>query len=232
MPKILVLSDSDIQKSSSLCDELSRRRHQVDVLPLGEKLPEARYEVYSSIILDMRRAQSSGRIVDFCRYLKRSCRKPILVLAENESLDEKIAGLHSGADEYLTEPVDLVELEARLRAVLRRHPPDRVQVLEIADMYLERSACRVRCGLEYIDLYPMEFKLLEFFMKHPNTVFSSEVLHHRLWSADNPQNFDTVRTHIKTLRRKIESGRSETRIETVHGIGYRFFSAPDAALLA
>jgi len=232
MSKILILSHKDNQESFSVCDELSRKRHQVDVLQLHERLPETKYDVYSSIILDMRRSEASMKVMDFCRYLKKSSKKPILVLAENECLADKIASLNSGADEYMTEPIDLAEMEAKLRAILRRHLPEPELVLEVADMQLERSACRVRRGSEYIDLFPMEFKLLEFFMKHPNTVFSSEVLHHRVWESSRAHNLDTVRTHIKTLRRKIDSGRSQAFIETVHGKGYRFSCPENIALLA
>jgi DNA-binding response OmpR family regulator len=228
MPKILVLCLGDKRKSFIVYDELSKRRHQVDVITPGERLPEARYDMYSSIILDMRKAQAPGKVADFCKYLRQSSRKPIVVLAENECLEDKIASLKNGADDYMAEPIDLAEMEARLRAILRRHPPESGQVLESADMILERSACRVRRGLKYINLFPMEFKLLEFFMQHPNTTFSAEVLYQRLWNSSPSQNPDTVRTFIKTLRRKIDYGRCQALVKTVHGKGYRFVGLPSA----
>lgn len=224
MAKILVLSHKDNPKLAKVCDELYRKKHQVDVLAMQERLPETRYDVYSSIILDMRRTQSSGKIADFCKYLKQSSRqRPVFILSDNQCIAEKIATLANGADEYMTEPINLAEMEAKLRAVLRRHPPETEQVLQFADMHLERSACRVKKGSEYIDLFPMEFKLLEFFMKHPDTIFSSEVLYQRVWDSSKAQNVNTVRTHIKTLRRKITSA----LIKTVHGKGYKF-SYPSA----
>jgi len=228
MSKILVLSDKDNQASALVCNELSKERHQVDVLPLLDRLPETKYDMYSSVILDMRRAQASGKCAEYCRCLKQSCKRPIFVLAENESLSDKLASLDSGADEYMCDPIDLVELSAKLRAILRRHPPEPGQMLEIADLQLECASCRVRRGSEYIDLFPMEFKLLEFFMKHPNTLFSSEVLYQRVWESSKAQKSDTVRTHIKTLRSKIDAGRPQVLLRTVYGKGY-IFAAPQHA---
>ena len=220
MSKILVLSDRENPASANVCNELTKERHQVDVLPLLERLPEVKYDNYMSIIVDMRHAHIAGKCADFCQSLKRRANRPVLVLAESERLSEKIASLASGADEYMCEPIDLSELIARLRAILRRHPPEPGQVLRAGDLSLERSACRVSRGSNYIDLFPIEFKLLEFFMKHPNIVFSSEVLHQRVWDSNKAHNLDTVRTHIKTLRRKIDAG--QALIKTVYGKGYRF----------
>lgn len=222
MSKILVLSNRDNQALANVCSELSKERHQVDVLPLLERPPDTKYDVCSSIILDMRQARLTSKVGDFCKSLKRSSERPILVLAEHESLADKLSILDSGADEFMAEPIDLSEMLAKLRAILRRHLPQSGQVLQVADLQLERTACRVRRGSKYINLFPMEFKLLEFFMKHPNTVFSSEVLHQRVWESSKTHNLDTVRTHIKTLRRKIDSGRSQSLLRTVYGKGYKF----------
>lgn len=229
MAKILILAREDNENVAQVFDELSKKRHQVDLLHLAERIPEVRFEIYSSIVLDLR-SRNFNRVVDTCRYIKKLSRKPLLVLAGNQCHCERIAGLSSGADDFMCDPVDLSEMEAKLRAILRRYLPPPGPALQIADMHLEPSACRVRRGAQYIDLFPMEYKLLEFFMKHPDTTFSSEMLHQRLWESSKAQTLDTVRTHIKTLRRKIDAGRSHALIKTIHGKGYRFISPRNAIL--
>jgi two-component system, OmpR family, response regulator len=222
MSKILVLFDRDNQSSASVCNQLTKERYQVDQLPLCDCLPETRYDMYSSIILDMRHSQATGKCAELCRKLKQRFEKPIVVLSENKCESDRLASLDSGADEYLSEPINLSELQAKLRAILRRHEAEPEQVLKSGDLYLDRSACRVRRGSENLKLFPMEFKLLEFFMKHPDIVFSSEVLHQRVWESNKAHNLDTVRTCIKTLRRKIDTGRAHCLLKTVYGKGYRF----------
>ncbi len=225
MSKILLLANKNNNESQNVCKELARERHQVDLLFFFEWLPETRYQIYSSIILDMRQVTTYGRCSQFCDILRSNCRQPIMVLAEAEKQDEKVACINSGVDEFMLEPLNLEEMRAKLRALLRRHPEERDLEIHIADLHLNGAACRVRRGSEYIELFPMEFKLLEFLMSHPDTIFSAEVLHERLWHSFNVQRTDTVRTHMKTLRRKIDKDRSRPLIKTVHGKGYKLLAS-------
>jgi DNA-binding response OmpR family regulator len=147
---------------------------------------------------------------------------PVLMLTAKSSIEEKETGLDAGADDYLTKPFDARELLARIRALLRR--PQAVSAakeMHVGNLALDAKSARVYKDGQELKLLPKEFSLLELFMRYPDQVFSSEALLERVWSADSAASFDTVRTYIKTLRKKIDDpGADSSLIRTVHGVGY------------
>ncbi len=140
------------------------------------------------------------------------------MLSAKDADIDKEEGFDAGADDYVTKPCNLKEVAARIRALMRRSLTVAGAHLVAGDLILEPANHKVtRSGVE-IRLLPQEFALLEFLMREPNKVFSAEVLSKRVWRGHS--SLDTVRTHIKTLRKKIERKDSLPRIETLHGLGY------------
>ncbi len=149
---------------------------------------------------------------------------PILMLTGRNSVPEKTEGLDAGADDYLTKPFDLNELSARLRALLRRPPEVNANVLKSSDLVLNPSTREVTLGDSPINLLPLEYSLLEFFMRHPNHVFSHNALVERVWKSESNATAEAVRTCVMALRKKITIAGKQSMIRTVHGTGYKFAS--------
>jgi DNA-binding response OmpR family regulator len=220
MAKILVVED-DPHLSSLIRNLLVAERHVAETAVDGnDALAMLKMFKYDLVVLDWMLPGMTGNTI--CReYRDRGGAAPILMLTSKSSIEEKEAGLDSGADDYLTKPFDPRELLARIRALLRR--PQAVNSskdLSIGDLALDTKACKVFKGGIELKLLPKEFNLLELFMRYPNQVFSPEALLERVWTADSAASFDTVRTYIKTLRKKIDSPGTASAIRTVHGVGY------------
>ena len=151
---------------------------------------------------------------------------PILMLTAKDSMEDKIAGLDAGADDYLVKPFDMPELLARLRALQRRTPQLQPQRLQVGNLSLDYGTntfwLQEESGETQIQLTKKEFQLLEYFMQHPNQIVSSEQLLERLWEfgAEPPSN--VVAAQISLLRRKLAEYGCSDLIETVYGLGYRF----------
>jgi len=143
------------------------------------------------------------------------------MITAKSSVDEKEAGLNVGADDYLTKPFHLKELAARVRVLLRRPPTLVTTTLRCGDVVLDTMECKVVKGGKEIHLLPKEYRLLEFFMRHPNQVFSAESIFNHVWESDASASLDTVRGHIMRLRSKVDSGAQNSIIDTVRRIGYK-----------
>lgn len=144
-----------------------------------------------------------------------------MLTAKNE-VENKEAGLDTGADDYLAKPFDLKELSARVRALLRRPHEYQEETLTTSQLTLEPQRKKAILSGREIQLNGLEFALLEFFMRHPGQVFGPQALLERVWMTDSTASIGTVRTYIKTLRQELQSGREVSMIQTVHGSGYRF----------
>ncbi|HEY9681241.1 MAG TPA: response regulator transcription factor [Oculatellaceae cyanobacterium] len=220
MAKILVVED-DSHLSSLIRNLLVAERHIAETAANGtDALSMMKVFKYDLIVLDWMLPGMNGNAI--CQeYRNRGGAAPILMLTAKSSIEEKEAGLDSGADDYLTKPFDPRELLARIRALLRR--PQAVSSskdLAVGDLALDAKACKVFKAGNEVKLLPKEFNLLELFMRYPNQVFSPEALLERVWTADSAASFDTVRTYIKTLRKKIDNPDCASAIRTVHGVGY------------
>jgi DNA-binding response OmpR family regulator len=143
------------------------------------------------------------------------------MLTGRGSISDKEAGLDSGADDYLTKPFNMKELSARIRAMLRRSTSQPSNVLTTGDLVVDPGKYKVlRKGVE-IQLLPREFALLEFFMRHPDEVFSAEALLQRVWHSESEATSDALRTCIKRLRQKIDNSDEDSVIQTIPRVGYR-----------
>ncbi|NOY62737.1 MAG: phosphate regulon transcriptional regulatory protein PhoB [Gammaproteobacteria bacterium] len=175
------------------------------------------------MLLDWMLPGTSG--LDFVRQLRRdeSMRDlPVIMLTARDAEEDMIRSLESGVDDYLTKPFSTRELIARIKTVLRRVGGGDQAPITIGPLTLEPSSHRVRVGEEEIALGPTEFRLLLFFMRHPERVFSREQLLDQVWGRNVYIDNRTVDVHIRRLRKALEPRQAEGLIQTVRGAGYRF----------
>ncbi len=176
---------------------------------------------YDAILLDIRLPKQDGW--ETCARLRRQgCTTPILMLTAQADVSDKIRGLNTGADDYLTKPFHMGELVARIRALVRRQIGNRANILEIAGVTLDMTSHRAtRNGLE-ISLTNKEFALLELFMLNPGKVITRERIMESLWDMNFDPRSNIVEAFIKLLRQKMDKGFSKPLIHTMRGTGYVF----------
>ncbi len=183
---------------------------------------------FDAIVLDLRLPGLSG--LDVCRALRAGGHNaPILMLTARAAELDRVLGLELGADDYVTKPFSVLELQARVRALLRRAaqgkaaPPDAEQRLACADLRIDRTQRRAWLAEQELVLTPREFDLLWHFMRHPGRAFTRAELLEQVWGYGHDGYDHTVNSHINRLRAKLGDDRSEARfIHTVWGVGYRF----------
>ncbi|MCC6980471.1 MAG: response regulator transcription factor [Candidatus Melainabacteria bacterium] len=219
MAKILVVED-DSDLAEVLKITLSNKGHSVKVLSGGkDALDVLRVYKYDVIILDWMMPDVSG--VDVLKnYREAGGKTPVLMLTAKTTIDDKEKALDLGADDYLTKPFHARELLARTRALLRRPQSMAQTILHAGDLELDPVSCTVVKAGKTLKLRPKVYSMLEFFMRHPNQVFSPETILERVWMDDSSASIDTVRTHIKLLRRSIDTADQESLIENVRNRGY------------
>jgi len=172
------------------------------------------------IVLDVGLPDLDG--LQVCRRLRDDGnRTPVLMLTARVEVPDRIAGLDAGADDYLVKPYDVGELQARLRALVRRNVDGSDgHVLRFADVELDPDQHVARVGDRTIDLTRTEFKLLELFMLNPRRVLSPQVIYDRVWGYDFGPEGNALRVYVGYLRRKLEAEGSPRLIQTIHGVGY------------
>jgi len=148
-----------------------------------------------------------------------------LMLTAKDRMEDKVAGLDAGADDYLVKPFELEELAARIRALSRRIPETKPLILSHGDLQLNPSSCTVTYGNQPLSLTPKEYMILECFLRNPVQVLTRAAILDKLWDFDRDSGEGTIKTHITNLRSKLKAaGSSENLIQTVYGIGYRLNS--------
>ena len=181
------------------------------------------------VLLDWMLPDVSG--LELARALKRDAQTrdiPIIMLTARTDEDDKVRGLDSGADDYITKPFSSRELIARINAVLRRaHPEGDEERLEAGRLVLNVTSHRVTAGGEEVSLGPTEFRLLRFLMARPERVFSRSQLLDRVWGGNVYVEERTVDVHIRRLRKALEPSGTDGYVQTVRGAGYRFSPPPD-----
>lgn len=214
---ILVVDDEETL-TDLLSTGLGYEGYQVSVAADGAAaLAIARRERPHLVILDWMLPGLDGLTI--CRQLREQSDVSILMLTARGELDDRVAGLESGADDYLVKPFKFKELLARVHAMLRRRNLQLARLLRVAELALDRETREVWRGEQPIVLTPREFALLELLMAHPRQVFSREQMLNRVWGYDWVGDTNVVEVHISALRDKL--GDSERQlIRTVRGIGY------------
>ena len=170
------------------------------------------------VVLDLGLPRLDG--IEVCRRLRQEGDVPILMLTARSETEDRVAGLDSGADDYLPKPFDLQELLARIRALLRRRPPRGAASLEVADLQLNPDTREVRRGEREIELTNREFELLEHLMRNQRLVVSRDTLLEEVWEYAPFSETNTVDVFISNLRRKLEAGGEPRLLHTKRGAGY------------
>ena len=218
--RVLVVED-EIKMAGLLRRGLSEEGLAVDVAGSGEDaLVRAGATDYDAIVLDVMLPGISG--FETCRRLReKGTWSPVLMLTARDSVEDRIAGLDGGADDYLTKPFSLGELSARLRALVRRQPNERPTVLEVGDIELDPARRKVARGGTEIDLSAKEFSLLETFMRSPGRVLTRFQLLEHAWDYSYEHRSNVVDVYVRYLREKLDRPFGVESIETVRGTGYR-----------
>jgi two-component system, OmpR family, response regulator len=218
--KVLVVED-EVKMAALLRRGLSEEGLNVDVADEGERaLLMAGAAEYDAVVLDVMLPGIDG--FETCRRLRRDgVWAPVLMLTARGSLDDRIAGLDGGADDYLIKPFAFAELLARLRALVRRGTVERPPVMEVGDLRLDPGTRQAWRGEVEIDLSSKEFTLLETFMRHAGYVLSRTQLLEQAWAYDFEHRSNVVEVYVRYLRRKVDVPFGRRSIETVRGAGYR-----------
>ncbi len=214
--RILIVEDNR-RLSNSLKASLEEDGYAVDAAFDGDEGEAfALAAPYDLIILDIMLPVKDG--YSLCRDLREEGLKtPILMLTVRDSIEDRVDGLDSGADDYLVKPFALKELRARLRALLRRNQPEKTSFIKIADLVLDPANHLVERGGKAIELTPREFAILEYMMRHPNQLLSREMIESHVWNFDFISGSNVVDVYIRRLRSKIDQTYDLKLLETVRG---------------
>ena len=220
----ILLVDDETELSDPLSRALTQEGYQVDIADDGATgMQLALQNQYDLLILDWMLPHKSG--LEICREV-RSCfaTTPVLFLTAKDTIDDRVAGLDAGADDYLVKPFELRELLARVRALLRRsslevNASDR---LKVADLELDLENQVVYRANKAIELSEKEIKLLKYFMEHPEQLLTHEEIYSQLWQQEEQPSSNVLAALVRLLRRKIEIKGETQLIHTVYGKGYRF----------
>ena len=218
--RILVVDDERAVRES-LRRALELEGYEIELADDGQ---EALYRLESqaepdAVILDVLMPGLDG--LEVCKRLRRTGSKlPVLMLTARDAVENRVAGLDAGADDYLTKPFALEELLARIRALLRRASEESEEVLHFADLELDPGTREVRRDGEPIELTRTEFSLLELFLRNPRQVLTRSVIFDRVWGYDFGFASNSLDVYIGYLRRKTEAGDKPRLIQTVRGVGY------------
>lgn len=224
--RLLVIEDNrDI--AANLGDYLEDRGHTVDYAADGVTgLHLAVVNDFDAIVLDLNLPGIDG--IEVCRKLRMEGRKqtPVLMLTARDSLESKLAGFDSGADDYLVKPFALQEVEARLQVLARRAKPNTSRILTLADLEYNLDTLEVHRAGESVQLNPTALKILQALMESSPSVVTRTELETKVWGEELPDS-DSLRVHIHGLRASIDKPFKTALIQTRHGIGYRIVD-PDA----
>jgi len=226
--RLLVIEDNR-NLVANLFDFFEARGHVLDAAPDGVTgLHLASTQAYDAVILDWMMPRMEGPEVLRRLREEHHSEVPVIMLTARDELPDKIAGFRAGADDYLTKPFALPELEVRLEAVLARaHGRGRSRILEVADLRLDLGTLEATRAGRSLHLYPACRKLLETLMQASPAAVTRERLEHALWGEDPPDG-DMLRSHIYELRRSVDGPFQQKLIHTLPRVGYRLAATADA----
>ncbi len=216
----ILLVEDEKKVASFIKKGLAEEGYAVDLASDGEIGLEMGLDgVHDLIILDINLPGKDGLSV-LRELRKKKVSTPVLLLTVRTAIEDKVIGLDTGADDYLTKPFAFQELLARARALLRRQTDAEAPLLKIADLTLDPGRRLVFRGEEKIELTTKEFALLDYFMRNPDRVLTRTMIADHVWDYDFDPMTNVIDVYVNYLRKKIEGGREPKLIHTVRGVGY------------
>lgn len=219
--KVLVVDDEKLIVKG-IQFSLIQDGYEVDCAYDGkEALELARAKEYDVILLDLMLPEVDG--LEVCQQVRSFSDVPIIMLTAKGDDMDKIMGLDSGADDYITKPFNILEVKARMKAILRRNGKGGVNTMKVKDISMDRESRRVVLGGREISLTAKEFDLLELLLTNPGKVYSREKLLNIVWGYEYPGDVRTVDVHVRRLREKVELNPADPEyVYTKWGVGYYF----------
>jgi two-component system, OmpR family, response regulator MprA len=216
--RVLVVEDDD-DIAQAIQRSLRIEGYDVRIAPDGEAAIRMAAEyVPDLVVLDLGLPKMDG--IDVARQLRTVDDTPILMLTARDSVDDRVEGLDSGADDYLVKPFERQELLARLRALLRRRPPKGTASVVVGDLVLNPDTHEVRREERHVELTQREFELLEYLMRNERIVIPRQRLLEEVWGYDPFASTNTIEVFVSNLRRKLEAGGEDRLLHTIRGAGY------------
>jgi DNA-binding response OmpR family regulator len=226
--KVLIIEDND-ELAQNITDYLAREGYVCELASNhSSAIDKLSGFQYDCIVLDILLPDGNG--LEILKHIKAiKINSGVLIISAKNSLDDKINGLELGADDYLTKPFHLPELNARLKAIYRRKYLEGDHEIIFNEIQINTTSMEVRIGDHLLDLTPKEYALLLYFLTNQNRVLTRQTIAEHLWGdyTDNLLNFDFVYQHVKNLRKKIITAEGKDYIETVYGLGYKFNTAKE-----
>lgn len=222
MAKILLVDD-ERYILTMLRAALESKGHVAQCVGNGKQALEyLRVYQYDLVVMDWMMPELTG--IEVLKRFRSDMhgKTPVLLLTAKSSVDEKEEGLDTGADDYLTKPFEAREFLARVRALLRRPQSLSHCVLKAGALELDPALCLIKKDGQALRVRPKVYSLLEFFMRHPNQIFEPQNILDRVWPDDSTASYETLRTHIKLLRRAIDDDDEQSKLENIRNMGYRF----------
>jgi len=221
--KILIVEDN-LELSKNIDSYLAKEGNICETaLTYNEAIDKVVSFSYDVIILDLMLPDGNG--IDVIKVLNsQTSESGVLIVSAKNSLDDKLAGLDLGADDYITKPFHLSELNARVKAVYRRKYFNNKKILECKEILVDIDACEVKVNGKPVELTKKEYEILVYFISNQNRVVTKQSIAEHLWGdqADFYDSFDFVYQHIKNLRKKIIHAGGGDYITTIYGMGYKF----------
>lgn len=217
----LLIVEDEKELAKPLKEGLEYQKYAVDLAFDGEEGERlARENNYDVIVLDIMLPKKDG--ISITKSLRSdSITTPIIMLTAKGTVEDRTTGLDAGADDYLPKPFAFGELSARIRALMRRTASEKKPVLQVGDLTLDPATHEVLRDGKKIDLVKKDFQLLEYLMRNADRVLTRAEIEEHVWDRNAELWSDVIRSHIKTLRAKIDRGTKQRLIKTVHGVGYK-----------
>lgn len=220
--KILIIED-ELRLLQTLTESLAKEKYIIETASdFNTAMDKIGIYDYDCILLDIMLPGGSG--LDILKELKRQEKSQnVIIISAKDSIDDKVAGLELGADDYLTKPFHTAELNARIKAVLRRKNLDGKNSIEIGNVELDLLSRELKVNNENVALNRKEFDILNYFLLNKNRLITKSALAERVWGdhIDQADNFDFIYYQIKNLRKKLQQANAHIEIEAVYGVGYK-----------
>ena len=217
----ILLVEDDARVASFIRKGLEEEQYRVDLAADGETaLAQALNGEYDLLILDIMLPKRDGMSV-LAELRRRNLDTPVLMLTAKDAVEDRVAGLNAGCDDYLPKPFAFAELLARARALLRRRAGEKSVLLRAGDLELDPVAHRVTRAGRPIELTSREYALLQYFLQHPDQVLTRTMIVEQVWGYDFDNFSNVVDVYVNYLRNKIDRGFEPKLIQTIRGVGYQ-----------